>query len=584
MKNLLIIIILLSHSMISAQTLDIKTKNIITAKFIEAKNYFEVEKFNEVISNIEEIEELTGKPTLATAIDLKVKTLIELDQLELAEQQIEVLMNMNLSTEIIKNIAIYNSDILERKKEIEIEISRKKEIERKKKEEDEALANAYKDFRYISCTNSRCDGGQIHYTERVKCGGDDDPESYRGVGCRGKGYIMVGVLRGPGIPYDSGRRTHEKCKGTGNITVKKSKTCNVCKGENKLLDYTGDYPFSSSQITSIIENQKYSIDKALLTKAKFLNNTSLKLLSFKSGGKVGFINESLDIVIPAQYDHADDMIDDRAIVRKDGLQGIINMKNEQITPIVFDNIKRYDNFYIFKKDGVYMKSNFDGEIEDEKFSSLTQIFDDVILLTPIGSNSSKLITRNSEIDKVDSAVYSYLNKNIIYSKNGLFGMLDIKGYQILEPIYLEIDNIGDYLYRCKSSMNKWIIFDIKNSFKSVEFDEVTKGKTNSFINIKNDNKYGIYSDGQLTDPIYKMIYTPENSNFHGTLIATNFLSQKGVINNKGEIIIPFNFYDIKMVEYELYNRFLCMETEKSKRKRLLYSVTGEFVKKVKIDR
>lgn len=147
MKKVTLLICLLLVGFLQAQNLDQKTKNIIKAKFIGAKEYFAENKYNEALTKITEIEELTGKPTLATALDLKVQLLLALNKIDEAEKEINTLMGMNLSNTLVSNVSNYSKQITSKKEEIK-EIEKRKKI-RKQKIIEAKIKQEIEDRKYI---------------------------------------------------------------------------------------------------------------------------------------------------------------------------------------------------------------------------------------------------------------------------------------------------------------------------------------------------------------------------------------------------------------------------------------------------
>ncbi len=110
MKKFTLLLLLATSQLIFAQISN-ETKNEIRIKFEQAKSNYENKNYQDALGTIEEIEILTNDKRIATAQNLKVKTLIGLKEYGDAKKELDVLKKMNLSTDIIKEIATYESKI-----------------------------------------------------------------------------------------------------------------------------------------------------------------------------------------------------------------------------------------------------------------------------------------------------------------------------------------------------------------------------------------------------------------------------------------------------------------------------------------
>lgn len=63
--------------------------------------------------------------------------------------------------------------------------------------------------------------------------------------------------------------------------------------------------------------------------------------------KYGYVNESCELVIPAEYDDAEDFVNGVALVQKDGKWGVINTEGNALTDFVYSN----SSYNMFSDDG-----------------------------------------------------------------------------------------------------------------------------------------------------------------------------------------------------------------------------------------
>ncbi|PHR69262.1 MAG: hypothetical protein COA67_11070 [Lutibacter sp.] len=136
MKNILFILIALCTLQYSyGQKLDNKTKNKIRVKYITAKDFYTNKEYYKVLTKIGEIEGLSNGVKSANVQNLKVKTYVDLEEFITAQEELDILQEMNLSSKIIEEMAKYTVTI-----EDNIEIERQEAAVLKWEEEKRVRA------------------------------------------------------------------------------------------------------------------------------------------------------------------------------------------------------------------------------------------------------------------------------------------------------------------------------------------------------------------------------------------------------------------------------------------------------------
>lgn len=138
MKKLITLVHFLAVAQISFGQIDNVTKNKIKVMYLSAENYYKSHEYTKTLNEIDKIESLSKRLKLATAQNLKVKSLIGLNRFKEAQKELEVLYNLNPNSEIITDIAQYSSKIdegINKAREAEQKELKRKQKERKLKEE-----------------------------------------------------------------------------------------------------------------------------------------------------------------------------------------------------------------------------------------------------------------------------------------------------------------------------------------------------------------------------------------------------------------------------------------------------------------
>ncbi|MGP9669571.1 WG repeat-containing protein, partial [Psychrobacter sp. AOP31-A1-22] len=252
---------------------------------------------------------------------------------------------------------------------------------------------------------------------------------------------------------------------------------------------------------------------------------------YDSDSRYGFLNAYNKIVIPFEYSYAEDFHDGYAIVGRDGKTGVIDKNNNIVVPM-----KRYD--YIFHTD------SHEPETEDWQFRvgtynpprvdilnskgervfpiyQITGFFKEGLINVKKDGKWGYVDSDNkTKIDFIyDEALQFYDNKALVF-KGGKAGFINSKG-DVITPI--EYDHIG--------------IFDINNG---AEFMSARKGDIYYLIDRQGNEVQTDYDkiDSFMVGlaPVMKANPNSPTGEYYG------------VINDKGELIIPLK-YPFLTVEY-----------------------------------
>ena len=154
MKYLLLLItalLIIPHGT-TAQHIDNATKNRIKAMYFTAEDLYQKKEYGKVVNKIKDIESLSDGLILPSAQNLKVKALVAEQSYTLAKKELDVLMQLDLSEAILKDISTYSPKIdagleVERKKQ-EAERERQRQTAERQKEiarRYAAIADAHQD-------------------------------------------------------------------------------------------------------------------------------------------------------------------------------------------------------------------------------------------------------------------------------------------------------------------------------------------------------------------------------------------------------------------------------------------------------
>lgn len=238
------------------------------------------------------------------------------------------------------------------------------------------------------------------------------------------------------------------------------------------------------------------------------------------------------------------------IKEKNNFYGIIDDKQREIIPFVYQKILKLDkNFILFKEKNIEILGKHLEKIDDilgediyplnkynfmlkngEKYfvwsrgkiyevnHSIEQVYDNYIVERKEGKAVVKnLLTDDILFDEYDGVCFQDRN-NIIVEKNGKYGVIDIKNNKKIDFQY---DNISPLL------KDKYYI--VENEYKSGVIDK--NGET-------------------LIPSMYDMIEKIEKK-----YVIVYLEKGMGVVNLRNEIIIPFEYDDIEIKDEKIYCYF-----------------------------
>ncbi|MGJ0159269.1 WG repeat-containing protein, partial [Campylobacter coli] len=278
----------------------------------------------------------------------------------------------------------------------------------------------------------------------------------------------------------------------------------------------------------------------------------------KLNKKWGFVDENGEALIETKFDKVADFENGFARVKLNNKWGLINTKGEFFLKPEFDYIKQLKNAAIVEKDKKYGIVNFDGKILEPQFDYIKDYNNETFLLEKdlrVGlANKETRVIIEPKFDKI-----SYLQNNVfevvVDEKRGLF---DIKSEQfILEPKFDSIFNFSNNLVTA-SFQGREGIFDIKNRRFVLEpkFDRIYDECRANIIGL--NGKYGIINDkAELIVPIK---YDDISTCFSNDMYLVKTKGKIGFINKNAEFVIPnqfdvivsfkYGFMEVKLVRYE----------------------------------
>ena len=484
-RILTLIIVLLTNVFISYGQLDTRTQNQIKAKFFMAQEFYSQNKFSSALEKIKEIEVLTNGKLLAAAQNLKVKCLVKKEKYIKAKDELYKLQGLNLSSNILKDIASYSGKIEEeflKEKERVLKEKRKKEeqiAEEKRKKDIERSIAIEKERLRIQKTidNHDFSTGPAVYEKEEKYGFINN-----------KGSIVIP------LKFD---KAYKFIEGLSLIKI-----------NNKwgFINTSGNFvikpKYQKAKIfhkTIYLDHEKTHIDEEGNESTPIIE---INLAIVKLNDKFGAIDKNGNEVIPIIYENNFYFNkDDIAIVELDNKFGTIGVNGKTIIPII------YENDFWFKSGRAKVKLNNKYWVINQDGKELIPIIyeNDFILY----SNRIKVKLNNKygviNQDGEEIIPIIYENDFRFYSDrakvklNNKFGIINRDGKELIPIKYDYINNISSYKY--KSSFKNRYKAKLNGKFGHIskldgsviipfEYDELDVVKL-GYLKAKKNDKYGV---------------------------------------------------------------------------------------------
>ncbi len=269
-------------------------------------------------------------------------------------------------------------------------------------------------------------------------------------------------------------------------------------------------------------------DKDFLLNCDSVSSFKEGLAYISSDGKYGYIDKSGNVVIKPLYDDVGYFHNGLAKVRISSRIGVIDKSGKEIIQPIYDDVSITDNYTITELNNKYGCINSKG----------------MVILPP----------------KYD-AISIEENNMILFTTNEKWGLSDANGNIVLNPIYDYVELIPENNSAVIAQNEKWGIVDFNRILRvPLKYDRIFYNSQNGekLIRVTLNNKTGFLNLSNYTERI-PLIYDHADDFRHG-LAAVELGGKHGVIDKKGNIVLPFEYdntdiFDNGMISLEQDNKY-----------------------------
>lgn len=366
---------------------------------------------------------------------------------------------------------------------------------------------------------------------------------------------------------------------SGNIIIEPEyNTIKIPNPKEPIFICIYDYNAASGEYKTKVLNEK---NEEILTNFENINTIDIKeivssipyektVLQYQKDGKYGIIDFSGKSIIKPQYDEIRNMPyrEGELIAKKDDKYGVININGGKLLDFKYDYITG-DSYYSTEKEytldgyivGVnngdgkmqygYLNSNRNQLLETsfDRVYRMNNVKDDenVYLVTEKDGNIQ--LYRNDKIlldNNYQAINYNEDSKLLILQKYNKYGVTDLNGKQILNIEYDQIQIPGNYIIAIKNGNSE--TFDLSGTKQeNLQFTNIMMTNNENYnISIDTNDKYGVISKDGTT--IIENKYNYIQYLFDNYFIVGGDSGKSGIINDKGEELLPINYEVIQKID------------------------------------
>lgn len=308
----------------------------------------------------------------------------------------------------------------------------------------------------------------------------------------------------------------------------------------------------------------------------FSYNSSVTIL--KIGGKMGIVNKQYDWVVQPNYDNIEQFYDEPStlIVRKGTKVGVIDLKEKEVVPILFDNVSFYGDKIFYKvykgnKESLY---NLDGKALAGFYDEVREFKTTYYYPLVVFKNNNKVgladmsLNKLTELEYDDYSLLDQYRKEGDYFvglvKNNKWGLFDLKSKQFRVPLVFEYSlrapNLTDDRHAIWFIDNRLVVYDFngnKTTDLAIETANLTIESTDGFLHFSalgEDKNYFVnYRTGKILkittgfDGYFAFLY---NGNF-GVIENSKSIS---FINREGTLIKKLTFDEVDRIYYNFHDK------------------------------
>ena len=265
--------------------------------------------------------------------------------------------------------------------------------------------------------------------------------------------------------------------------------------------------------------------------------------------KYGMLNLSFQEVIPFKYSNIKPVNNQFAVIIEAGKSGLINTAGEVVVPPKYHQIELQGRQFRGKLFDTYeIRDQQNQLLASEQLESMESVAPGVIMAK--GNNSTRLMGADGRTitDQEDIEFLKFTGNWAVFKRDGLFGIMDLSGKELLTPEYKKIWITENYA-GVQSSGDEWSLLNNKLQVVTErDYQQINPINEGLFPVVRQQSWGFMDSNGEeIIPPQYQ-----EVSAFNEGQAYAKYLGSWGVIDLNGNWLVKPRYDQLKKVNSHIY--------------------------------
>ena len=317
----------------------------------------------------------------------------------------------------------------------------------------------------------------------------------------------------------------------------------------QLILATMQDPLQNQEIYGIIDLEGNIVLDFEYGWLSMFNNMIVASKKVGSAWRFGMMDQSYQVILPFEYDQIKTLNNRFAVIMRADRSGLIDASGQIVVAPEYHEIELKGDFFRGKLFDRYEIKNEENQLlSTHQVSRLESVSKGVIVTT--GVNESHLISPNGKVltTHKDVEILEFKGDWATIKKNGLFGLVDVEGREIVNPSHRFIW-ITEKFAGIQQTDGNWALLDRNlKTISTRRYQALNPGSEGLFA-VKRQDSWGFVNrkGEEVIPPQYQQV-----SDFANNQAFANYLGSWGIISPLGNWLVKPRFDILKKINPDTY--------------------------------